>query len=144
NVMRIENTALPILRGQVLPEPPMRPRLLALILRIVTVLSLSPAFTLQSQAAEDKDQVLFQFDDEANLNDWTPVKLPEVEKEQPAPRIEIVPAPKARDDAGPAGKCLKITFDGGDWPAIGTTKILVSGSWTQFQTLKAELTVDRL
>jgi hypothetical protein len=141
--MGIKNTALPILLGQVLLEPLMRPRLLALAWSIVTVLSLSPAFTLQSQAADDKDQVLFNFDDEAILKDWTPVKLPEVEKEQPAPRIEIVPAPKARDEAGPASKWLKITFDGGDWPAIGTTKIPVSGNWRQFQTLKAELTVDR-
>jgi hypothetical protein len=119
----------------------MRHRVLALILSIVTVLAISPAFSPPGQAADEKDQVLFRFDDEAALKDWTPVKLPEVEKEQPAPRIEIVPAPK--DDAGPAGKCLKITFDGGDWPTIGTMNIPVQGNWKQFQTIKADLTVDR-
>ena len=56
------------------------------------------------------------------------------------PRSRSCAAPK---EAGPAGKCLKITFDGGDWPTIGTTKIPVPGNWKQFQTLKADLTVDR-
>jgi len=94
-------------------------------------------------AADDKDQVLFDFVDEVTVKDWAPVKLPDVEKHQPAPRVEIVPRPKAKDDAGPAGKSLKITYDGGDWPVVGTTKLPVQGNWKQFQTLKADLTVDR-
>ncbi len=121
----------------------MQPRLPTLIVSIISVLLLSPFFSVPGQAADDKDRILFNFDNEATLKDWTPMKLPEVEKEQPAPQIEIVPMRKAKDDGGPASKGLKITFDGGDWPAIGTTKILVSGNWKQFQTLKAELTVER-
>jgi hypothetical protein len=42
-----------------------------------------------------------------------------------------------------AGKCLQITFQGGDWPAVGTTKLPVAGNWKPFQTLKADLTTDR-
>ena len=70
------------------------------------------------QAADDKDQVLFNFEGESAAKDWAPVKLPEIEKEQPAPTIEIVATPKAKADDGQAGKCLKITFAGGDWPTV--------------------------
>ena len=100
----------------------MRP-LVTFVGLILTVCWLSHALLRESMAGDDKDQVLFSFMDEAKVKVWTPVKLPEVEKEQPAFKVEIVPAPKAKDDTGPAGKCLKITFDGGDWPTVGTTKI---------------------
>lgn len=101
-------------------------------------LMLTVCLLRESLAADDKDQVLYSFADEATVKDWAPHKLPEVEKEAPAPKVEIVPAPK-----GPGGKCLKISFNGGDWPTVGTTKIPIQGNWKPFQTLKAELTVDR-
>src|SRR5262249_3473316 len=110
---------------------------------ILTGCWLSNAIQSASMAADDKDQALFSFADEATAKDWTAVKLPEIEKEQPAPKVEIVPSPQPKNDARPAGKSLKITFDGGNWPTVGTTKIPVSGNWKQFQTLKAEFTVDR-
>jgi hypothetical protein len=96
-------------------------------------------------SAQDKtnrtdDKVLFDFADEGTAKDWKPVKLPELKKDEPAPKIDIVPAPKS---PGASGKCLQITFNGGDWPTIGTTKILISGNWQSFNTLKADLTVDR-
>src|SRR5262249_6308332 len=56
--------------------------------------------------------------------------------EAPAPRFEIVPDAKK-------GNALKITFTRNGWSAIGTSKIPVEGNWKQFQTLKADLTVDR-
>ena len=95
---------------------------------------------LNGWAAEDA--VLFDFGMEDAVKDWTPTKLPEVQKEQPAPKVEIVPASEAAAP-GQAGKCLKITFDGGDWPVVGTTKIPVAGNWKAFQSLEADLTVDR-
>jgi hypothetical protein len=104
----------------------------------VTLLCLSQSVPPEGKAADDKDQVLFDFADKAAVKDWAPVKLPEVEKEQPAPKVEIVAAANAKDAAS-----LKITFDGGDWPTVGTTKIPVPGNWKQFQTVKAILTVDR-
>ena len=110
---------------------------------ILTVCWLSHAVLRESMAADEKDQVLFSFADEATIKDWMPIKLPDVEKDQPARKVEIVPAPKTEDDLGPAGKCLKITFEGGDWPTVGTMKIPVQGNWKQSQTLKADLTVDR-
>lgn len=121
----------------------MRHRFFVSVGLILGLVWLPPGATTRSVAADDKDAVLFDFVHGFTLKDWTPVKLSEVEKEQPTPRIEIVPAPKDKDDVNPAGKCLKITFDGGDWPTIGTTKLPVQGNWQQFQTLKVELTVDR-
>jgi hypothetical protein len=85
-----------------------------------------------------EDTVLFGFEEPASSRDWAPVKLPEVEKEQPAPQVEVFQ--RAREAHGNA---LKITFAGGDWPVIGTSKIPVKGSWKAFQTLRAVLTVDR-
>jgi hypothetical protein len=92
-----------------------------------------------------QDKVLFNFAAAASVKDWSPVKLPELSKDQPAPTIEIVPAPRTstKSGSGAASKCLKLTFHGGDWPTIGTTKIPVKGTWKPFQTLKADLTVDR-
>jgi hypothetical protein len=83
---------------------------------------------------------LFNFEDPASVRDWSVVKLPGVENDQPSPKIEIV-AGKTPTQAD--GRLLQITFQGGDWPAIGTTKVPVAGNWKKFQTLKATLTVDR-
>lgn len=121
----------------------MRRRLPVCIGLLFGILGLFDAVPPEIGAADEKDQAIFHFADEAAARDWTPVKLPEVEKDQPAPRVEIVAASRPPDDAGPAGKSLKITFDGGDWPTIGTSKLLVQGDWKQFQTIKADLTVDR-
>jgi len=87
----------------------------------------------QDKASVTEDTVLFNFADVASAKDWAAVKLPEVKRDQPAPKIEIVPAKKG----------LQLTFSGGDWPTVATTKIPVSGNWQAYQTIKADLTVDR-
>jgi hypothetical protein len=97
----------------------------------------------QGEAADDKDQVLFAFEGASAAQDWAPVRLPDIEKDSPAPHIEVITDPKATATNGQAGKRLKITFAGGEWPTIGTTNIPVQGNWKSFQTLKADLTVDR-
>ena len=86
------------------------------------------------------DAVLFRFDDAASVSPWKPIKLADVETEQPAPQIEFSPAAKAPANGGGA---LQFTFQGGDWPAVATTKISVAGNWQAYHTLLAELTVDR-
>jgi hypothetical protein len=83
---------------------------------------------------------LFNFEEPASVRDWSAVKLPGVENDQPAPKFEIV---EGKYPARSERKFLQITFEGGDWPAIGTTKIPVAGNWKKFQTLQAILTVDR-
>ena len=112
-------------------------RCAAFIALIIAVYFLSYNVLPESRAVDEKDQELFNFEDKATVTDWAPAKLPDVEKDQPPPKVEIVPVPNAKDGG------LKITYDGGDWPAIGTTKLPVRGNWKQFQTLKADLTVDR-
>jgi hypothetical protein len=97
----------------------------------------------RTEAADDKDQVLFSFGGESSAKDWAPVKLPEINKEQPPPTIEIVATPNVKGDDRPASRCLKVTFGGGDWATVATTKIPLTGNWKNFQTLKAEVTVDR-
>jgi hypothetical protein len=115
-----------------------------ILLTLASTLSLTiVGLSTTGRAADDKDQGLFNFADDASVKDWAPVKLPEVDTDQPAPRVEIEPVPKGKDNTGPAGKCLKITFDGGDWPAIGTRNVPIQGNWKSFQTLKADLFVDR-
>jgi hypothetical protein len=120
----------------------MRHRRAAFAWCILAALGLSGVLT-RGATAEDKDQILFNFEGPSAAKQWAPVKLPDVDTEQPAAAIEIVPSPKANADDRPQGKCLKITFAGGDWPTVGTTTIPVPGNWKSFQTIKAELTVDR-
>jgi hypothetical protein len=123
-------------------ERSMRHRLLTSA-GLVLVAWTSQAVPPEGRTADEKDQVLFSFADEATVKDWAPMKLPEVEGAQPAPTVEIVPEPRAKEDTRLAGKCLKVTFTGGDWPTVGTTRIPIPGNWQRFQTLKADLTVDR-
>jgi len=121
----------------------MRHRRSALIGCILSVLGMSYGVLPRGAAADEKDQILFRFENDSAAKDWAPVKLPEVEEEQPPPTIEIVATPKAKADDGQADKCLKLTFAGGEWPAVATTKIPIPGNWKSFQTFKAEVTVDR-
>src|SRR5262249_39198006 len=96
------------------------------------VFCIASAFSLShSAAADDKEQILFDFADESAAKDWAPVKLPEVKDEQPSPKIEFSPTDA---DDGKTRRGLKLTFAGGDWPAVETTKIPVQGNWKQFQT----------
>jgi len=56
-------------------------RLLAFVGLILVVVWLCHAVSPEGRAADDKDQVLFNFADEAAVKNWAPVKLSEVEKE---------------------------------------------------------------
>ena len=105
------------------------------MLRLIAALGSLSLLCAAGLAAEDT--ILFDFGKDDVAKDWAPAKLPEVAKDQPAPTIEIA------QPGEPGTKCLKITFDGGTWPVIGTTRIPVEGNWKSFQTLKADLTVDR-
>jgi hypothetical protein len=89
-------------------------------------------------AAESADTMLFDFEDAAELGNWKPVKLPELKTDAPAPKFEF-----STDSATSGKSCLKMTFAGWQWATIGTTVIPVKGNWKEFQTLKADLTLDR-
>src|SRR5262245_5131564 len=117
----------------------MRYRLSTVVLCIMSVFWLSQVARPDAIAADDA--VLFDFASESAINDWRPIHLTEVAEQQPAPATEIASTAKTKTDDGQAKRCLKITFAGGDWPAVGTTTIPVAGNWKPFQTLQAELTV---
>jgi hypothetical protein len=99
---------------------------------------LALALGLSASAAETPpDALLFSFEKDADLAAWAPVKLAEAKSEQPAPKIEL-----SSEGATSGKSCLKITFAGGQWPTVGTSVIPVKGTWKEYQTVKAHLTVD--
>jgi hypothetical protein len=87
----------------------------------------------------DPETLLFDFKS-SDLPTWEPVRLAALKPDAPtpAPKIELS-APN--DSTGKSS--LKITFAGGQWPTVGTTVIPIKGAWKEFQTLEADLTVDK-
>lgn len=103
---------------------------------------LSQPATAQDQpaptASKPADAMLFDFEKDEDLKAWAPLDLPDAKVKEPAAKVEL-----SAEGATSGSKCLKITFDGGNWPAITTTKITVPGDWQAYQTLKADVTVPR-
>jgi len=84
------------------------------------------------------DAPLFDFENEADIAAWTPAKMPEVKAEQPAVKVAW-----STEGVSSGQHSLKLTFSGGEWPVVSTARIPVAGTWKEFETLKADLTVDR-
>ena len=79
---------------------------------------------------------LFDFEDPAALKDWSNLELPYATLKEPAAKIEI------SDQGATSGDhSLKITFAGGRWPTITTTR--VTEDWMPYQTFKADVTASR-
>lgn len=93
---------------------------------------------LGAPSARAEDTMLYDFEDAAAVADWAPGKLAEVKADAPAPKIEV-----SADGATSGRQALKLTFDGGDWPVVTTSKIPVAGDWKAFRTLRLDLTTDR-
>lgn len=90
---------------------------------------------IRALANDAPDTVLFKFDNPGDAAAWTAVTLADAKTEQPAPEIEV----SAPDPTGE--RSLQIAFAGGQWPTIGTTAIPVAGTWQEFETIKADLTL---
>jgi hypothetical protein len=84
------------------------------------------------------ETMLFDFEDADEASRWIPIKLPEVKTDSPDPSIEL-----SAEHATSGKQSLKITFKGGFWPAVACDRIIVPGDWKEFQTLRADVTVDR-
>ncbi len=84
------------------------------------------------------ETLVLDFEDPADAQAWTPVKLPEVPKGDPAARVEV-----AKEGATHGQRALKITFAGGEWPAVGTTKLALPENVFEFNTLKLDVTAPR-
>jgi hypothetical protein len=90
-------------------------------LAMLLLLALAPA----------PDRVLFDFEEADEAARWSEYQLYGVKEKDPAVKVERVQG------------ALKLTFDGGFWPAISTERITVPGDWKEFQTLLADVTADR-
>lgn len=81
------------------------------------------------------DVVLYDFEKQAEIAAWAAASA--TNKTEPAPKVE-------KTDAGvTSGKhALKITFSGGQWPAV-LTQAVPEVDWTLCKSLRAEITVSR-
>jgi hypothetical protein len=93
----------------------------------------APAFPAGRAIA---DKVLFDFEDSAEVKAWSNLELPGARDKEPAAKIE-----RSTDNATSGKHSLKITFAGGRWPTLTTTR--VPGDWAAWQTFKADVTVSR-
>ena len=105
----------------------------ALLLWLSTTLG-----AVQARPPGAQDRTLFDFEEEEEPARWSACRLPEVKEEEPAVRVERTPK-----GATSGRYALKLTFTGGFWPAVSTDRIAVPGPWKEFQTLLADVTVDR-
>ncbi|MBI3858368.1 MAG: DNRLRE domain-containing protein [Planctomycetes bacterium] len=84
------------------------------------------------------DRTLFDFEAADDAARWSDYPLTELKQKEPGVRIERT------DKGATSGQfALKLTFDGGFWPAVSTDQIAVPGDWKEFQTLLADVTTDR-
>src|SRR5262249_26046037 len=102
----------------------MNPRVMLSIL----VLAVSACMAHAQGKNPVKEQALFDFADADSLKQqWSNLELPKTKE----------PAVKMETDKGR----LKLTFAGGNWPTITTTKI--PEDWMPFHTFRATVTVSR-
>ena len=82
--------------------------------------------------------MLFDFEDPAEAAGWSMLKLPESAKDEPAARVEL-----SADHATSGKQALKITFDGGEWPAVATRTLKLPANVLDYQTLRLDVTASR-
>jgi hypothetical protein len=89
-----------------------------------------------ASSAQPEKLVLFDFEEAADLKAWASLRLPDANLKKPPARIE-----RSTDKASSGKHSLKITFGGGSWPTLTTTR--VPADWSAWHTLKADVTVNR-
>jgi len=99
-----------------------------------------PAYTPPPKKAPPAPvlKMLFDFEDPADLGGWSSPVIPGAKAKEPPVRIEL-----AADNATSGKQSLKLTFDGGAWPAVATAAIPVKGNWSEFKTFKADVAASR-
>jgi hypothetical protein len=101
---------------------------MALALLAVTVGSLA-----QQPPAE---HLVFDFENLDDLKSWSNIEPPHTKTKEPAARIEL-----SKEHATSGKQSLKVTFAGGNWPAITTTH--VHDDWLPYQTFHADVWAPR-
>lgn len=97
------------------------------------------AFGLRALGADDaptKVKVLFDFEEPTEIAEWSNLVLPEAKVKEPPVKIE-----RSEMHATSGKHSLKLTFGGGNWPAVTTTR--VPDDWQGFQTFTADVTAER-
>jgi len=90
---------------------------------------------LEGSPDEPAEATLLDFEDAADMAAWSPAQLPELKTRQPAPKVEW-----STEGVTSGRHSLRLTFAGGDWPAVCTNRLPLR-NWKRFATLKAALTV---
>ena len=97
------------------------------------------ALLLLLQGAPSRPEtLLFDFEDPEEARLWTSTQLADVKAEQPA-----IAVASAEEQASSGRRSLKLTFNGGKWPAVSCDRIGAAGDWKEFQVLRADVAVDR-
>jgi hypothetical protein len=87
-------------------------------------------------AGQPKDLLLFDFEKAVDLQAWTNLELSGARVKEPATKIE-----RSAARASSGKHSLKITFAGGTWPTLTTTR--VPADWKAWHTLMADVWVSR-
>src|SRR5262245_42573195 len=84
---------------------------------LLAMLCLSLSAPAAPEPKPPAEVVLFDFE-EADLKDWSNLELPDAKLKEPAAKIAL-----STDHATSGKHSLKITYAGGRWPTITTTKV---------------------
>src|SRR5262249_33996661 len=122
-------------RGKRMSSCRMRWALSGLFLGLASFLPLGTVAAADPKAPP-KEVVLFDFEDQADLKAWANLELPEAKEKEPPARVELSP-----ENATRGKQSLKITFAGGRWPTVTTTR--VPEDWMPYWTFRADVTAGR-
>jgi len=103
----------------------------------MTILFALIAWT-SSAAGQDRagERMLFDFEEPDAAAAWTLTTLPELKEPSPPVAVEV-----SNENATSGRQSLKLTFEGGAWPAVVTKRIPVPGTWKEYQSIRADVTV---
>jgi hypothetical protein len=105
------------------------------ILCLVTIF-FCPAIWSGAAVHTDQEKLLFDFEDPADLKVWSNLELPAAKDKEPPIKLE-----QSTEHATSGKHSLKLTFAGGRWPTITTSKI--QGDWLPYKTFQADVSVSR-
>ena len=102
----------------------------------VAIVCLTLSLEIFAADAPARVQVLFDFEEAADVARWTNLQLPDAKTKEPPVRIERV-----AESATSGQHSLKLTFAGGTWPTVITNQ--VPDDWNGWNTLQADVTATQ-
>ena len=87
-------------------------------------------------AKEPASVVLYDFEAKDAVEGWENLVLQQSKEQEPAVKLE-----QATEHATAGKQSLKLTFAGGNWPTVTTTK--VDDAWLRYQTFQADVFATR-